>query len=154
MLKRLRNKRGISPLIATVLLIGLVVVLGLIFFLFVKKQISAQTEKVDCGAQEQITVDVTAECKKSGEQTTVKLINLGKETIDGLRIVCTQANGELTSPPPTLINCKEGEDCPVGYNLGCENIEVLPGIVKEDDKGNPKFVLCIDKSIQVQCSET
>jgi len=152
MLKRLRNKRGISPLIATVLLIGLVMVLGLIFFLFVKKQISAQTEKVDCGAQEQITVDVAAECEINDGTTTVKLSNLGKETIDGLRIVCTQDNDELTSPPPTLINCKEGEDCPVSYNLECKNVEVLPGVVKEDNKGNPRFVLCTDKSIQVQCS--
>ncbi len=150
MLKRLRNKKGISPLIATILLVGLVMVLGLIFFLFVKKQIAAQTEKVDCGAQEAITVDITADCTKTDSTTTVNLKNIGKETIDGLRIVCTSGN-EATSPPPTLINCKEGEDCPVSYNLGCETIEILPGVVKEDNKGNPRFILCTDKSVTVQC---
>lgn len=151
MLKGLKNKKGISPLIATILLVGLVMVLGLIFFLFVKKQISAQTEKVDCGAQEAITVDVTADCTSDGSKTDVNLKNIGKKTIDGLRIVCTSGD-DATSPPPTLINCKEGEDCLVSYNLPCDNIEILPGVVKEDNKGNPRFILCTDKSVTVQCS--
>ena len=146
---RPKNKKGVSPLIATVLLVGFVVVLGLLFFLFAKKQIVAQTEKIEFG--EQFGVDISASCLLDAGTTKVTLSNLGTKTIDGIRIICTENSGEATSPPATLINCKPGEECPVTYNLMCNQVEVLPGIVQEN--GEAKFVLGTDKSVTVSCSQ-
>lgn len=150
--KSLMARKGISPLIATVLLIGLVVILALIFFLFLREQIAAQTQKIECGAQEQLNVDISATCgPNENGGTVVTLNNVGAETIDGIRIVCTESSGGATSPPSTLINCKTGEQCDVSYNLNCAEVEVLPGVVIEREDQS-KFSLCTDKSVKVQCS--
>ncbi len=154
---RSNNKKGISPIIATVILVGLVVILGLAFFLFARNQIAAQTEKIECGSQEEFSIDISASCSiinnpSGGKATSVVLSNKGSDTIDGMRIICTHQDppGGATSPPATPLNCKTGEDCTVDYNYECDTVEVLPGVVKENDD-KTKFVLCTDKSVTVQC---
>jgi len=162
MLKMRQNKKGISPLIATVLLVGLVIIVGLLFYLFAKKQIAVQIEKIECGPQEQLNVDIGATCARGDieettdvvEGTVVTVSNIGQRTVDGIRIVCTPPEGsgrDTKSPPPTPLNCKSGEECHVTYNeeYNCEQVEILPGVVIEDE-----FNLCTDKSITVLCAQT
>lgn len=143
-----KNKRGISPLIATVLLVGLVVVLGVLFFLFAKGQITAQLQKQQCEGTDIINIDFSAECKK--DENSVTLTNHGQGTIDGVRFIFNEQ-----SPGPSMINLKPGDTFTVnfkdGTNLG-DDVEVIPLIMKEsEDKA--VGVLCIDKSVTASCLE-
>lgn len=141
-----KNKRGISPLIATVLLVGLVVVLGVLFFLFAKGQITAQLQKQQCEGTDIIGIDFSAECVNNA----ITLTNHGQRTIDGVRFIFNDG-----SPGPSMINLKPGDTFTINFDpdvsLGDEGIEVIPLIIKEsEDKA--VGVLCIDKSVTASCS--
>lgn len=143
------NKRGISPLIATVLLVGLVVVLGVLFFLFAKGQITAQIEKQQCEGTDIIGIDFSAECVIEGGNTKLTITNLGSRTIDGIRIVGT-SGGNAESPGPSNINVKPGDEFSVPYEKEYDEIEVIPLIMKET-KDKTVGVLCVDKSTTALC---
>lgn len=130
-------------MIATVLLVGLVVVLGVLFFLFAKGQITAQLQKQQCEGTDIIGIDFSAECIGGN---AVTLTNHGQRTIDGVRFIFNDQ-----SPGPSMINLKPGDTFTVPFNvdLGGE-VEVIPLIVKES-QDKAVGVLCIDKSVTASC---
>lgn len=84
MIKRGRmNKKGISPLIATVLIVGFVIALAGIFYVFFSKTVQEQMDKQGAeadGKSKCIGVDISfVECKEG----VIKFKNAGKEGVAG-----------------------------------------------------------------------
>ena len=163
MQKRLWNKKGISPLIATVLLIGATVGLFLIVFSLIRGVAVGTIEKsTTCGAQEETSLDISAEfscAKKSGTNYVDVLVsNKGQIKVEGFMFVFYEGStGHAV--PPTLNPTKPGEQTSTqikfsGANIiNCpEKIEVYPGIVKEAGKDKAKFIVCKDKKVEVSQS--
>jgi len=160
MQKRLLNKKGISPLIATVLLIAATIGIFLIVFALIKGNIVGTIEKsTTCGAQEETSIDISAEftgcdTKDGSPYAEIIVKNNGQIKVEGYMFVFY--NGEVAyGIPPSLKPTKAGEqrsnqikiksgkieDCP-------DKIEVYPGIVKETS-GKAKFVVCKNKKVEV-----
>ncbi len=158
MQKRLMNNKGISPLIATVILIGATVALFAIVYTLMRGVTLGQVEKVDCSSQEQITVDFVPVCKTADNSFEVEITNSGRTRIDGIMAVVHCNNGAPVGFPATVNSCKPGEVCKVAYTIpgecttGVDRVEVIPGVVKESSGKVKKFVACIDKSQEALCS--
>jgi len=83
------NKRGISPLIATVLLVGLVVILAAAFFIFFSGQVKLQAEKADvCSPTKAAGISFTTSCTKDGNVAKLTIKNTGKPSIPGVWVRC------------------------------------------------------------------
>lgn len=145
------NKRGVSPLIATVLIIGFVVALGVIVTLFLKSQVESILEKQpDCGPADVLNTDLSVTCEQIADnECKVTFINNGGDKIDLARVVIDEE-----SPPATFINVDSGEEFSVTYQIGCSsgtNIRAFPGKVVEEE-GGAKAVLCTDLEVSASCS--
>lgn len=143
-----RGKRGISPLIATVLIVGFVVVVGGLVTLFLTKQVKTALEKQpDCGYSEILNTELGLRCVASGGTCEVTFVNNGRDTIDLVRIVAD----ERDSPAPSFINLKSGTERTVTFNVQCaESVTAYPGIVIESDRG-ARATLCTDLETSATC---
>ncbi|HLC58569.1 MAG TPA: archaellin/type IV pilin N-terminal domain-containing protein [Candidatus Nanoarchaeia archaeon] len=155
MRKRLFNNKGVSPLIATVLLIGATLVIGVVVYLLFSGIIVGNVEKVDCEANELISLEVTASCVNSADQFEVTVNNVGRERLDGLMVVAYYGTEGFGLPSETL-SIDAGEQGSIPYmNIegrgSPEAVEVIPGVVK-DAGSKKKLALCIDKLQRVSCS--
>ncbi len=152
MQKRLGNKKGISPLIATVLLIAATIGLFLIVFALIRGITVGTIEKsTDCGAQESTSLDITGSftCDESNpDQTDITVVNNGQVKVEGFMFVLY--NGDTgVGIPPTLNPTKAGEQSITQIRAKCpDRIEIYPGIIKESS-GKAKFIVCKDKKIDV-----
>lgn len=131
------KKRGISPLIATVLLIGFIVALVAVVMLWGKGFIQEKAEKEGALAQAQLgCINVKMDVKLSGDN--VLIVNKGTQIINGLVI---RSGG-------SLIKCKPGDKKVCGtktnafsglkqlesfdlsnINVGGGDIDVIPAII-------------------------
>lgn len=154
MQKRFGNKKGISPLIATILLIGATVGLFLIVFALIRGITVGTIEKsTDCGAQEATSLEISAsyECIGSDE-TDITITNNGQIKVEGFMFVFYNGDSGV-GIPPTLNPTKPGEQSINKIKAACpDKIEVYPGIVKESS-GKAKFIICKDKKIEVAKTE-
>ena len=164
MQKRFMNKRGISPLIATVILVGATVALFVIIYALVRGVVVGQVEKVNCAEQEQISLDINPSCKTDSSSSpgslNVELSNNGQIKIDGAMIVvhCTAGNS-VGFPAGVFSGCNPGEVCKLplyGIPNECsggsiEKVEVIPGVIKGTGKVK-KFTACIDKLKEATCT--
>ena len=93
-----KNKKGVSQLIATILLIALVIVIAAIIFFWVRGFISEQIEKfgrpaeVSCG-----DANFDAELKQSGGETILYIFNKGNINIADFSIKTFQGGNSDTS---------------------------------------------------------
>lgn len=86
----INNKKGLSPVVATVLLISLALILALIIFLWAKSFIGEKTIKFDKPIEEACTsVDFEAEAYSSDGH--LNLVNRGNVPLYGLEIRKTGA---------------------------------------------------------------
>lgn len=143
------NRRGVSPLIATVLIIGFAIALGAIVILFLRSQVESILEKQpDCGPSDVLNTDMSISCEMVGADCKVTFVNNGAEQIDLARIV---ANDEV-SPAATFINIASGEEFSVTYNVDCSrSVRAFPGKVVDDGE-EAKAVLCTDLEVSAVCS--
>lgn len=80
-------KRGISPLIATVLILGFVVSLATLIMVFGKGFIEKSTQRVDVEAEERIiclqdvSFEIVAACYLNPSRMKIVLLNTGKKNI-------------------------------------------------------------------------
>ena len=151
MQKRFMDNKGISPILATVLLIGFVIILGFLVWLFFSKTIQQATEKVQCGPQEGIQLSFSGECTFDAEEQAlnVKIINNGQQTIDGVLVVARSSDGTGVGLGPTPITVESGEEQTVSY--GSESApasaEIFPYVVKGE-----RAVACVDQTVTIACS--
>ncbi len=148
-----KNKRGISPLIATVLIVGFVVVIGGLVTLFLTKQVKTALEKQpDCGPSQILNTEMGLRCASVAGNCDVTFINNGRENIDLARIVRYDAADKGDSPAPSFINLKPGAEFTVTYKGGeCRSVSGFPGIVIESESG-ARATLCTDLETSATCS--
>jgi len=150
MLKEWLNKRGEANLIAIVLIIGVTIAVGILVFLFLKKEVIANVEKAQCAAMEEINIDFLGECTLEGTAMNIKLTNNGQQTIDGIVVIAYDTDGGGSAYPPSLIDCETGEECTVSYDGTAGEVEILPSVVLKAGEEN-KLTVCEDKLIRVTC---
>src|SRR3989344_2091888 len=84
------NKKGISPLIATVLIVGFVIVLAGVIWIFARDTIQEQIEKnaakklAETTCFEKVKISATA-CSNTNPQLIFKVENQGEELLAGVR---------------------------------------------------------------------
>ena len=153
MKKRGINKRGISPLIATVLLVAFVVALAIIAFLWAKHFVSEQAVKRGAVSQQTLNCATDVEIKitnayVSEDKIYITIENLKSNTVDGFVIRIIGAN----SVEPIEIYQQPLKPLEVGVFVS-EFHEDVTGSVKEIEiiprlrvaKGI--YVPCVDKKI-------
>ena len=101
------NKRGISPLIATVLLVGFTIVLAVVVINFVFYTTGGQTQRQSCDADaqqkclgfvgESIGIGVT-----TGATPDIQVTNLGSEQADFI-VTLKGSSGQTIGTPARLI---------------------------------------------------
>ncbi len=149
------KKRGISPLIATVLLIGFVVIIAASVYLWygdiVKGEILKRGAMADIEADcaSVIDIDVSdADFLSSTDEVSVTVRNVGAELFHGLRVIVDYPDGNVVLSEKEMF--KPGDEKELTLNcIDCSSmagtpnqIEVMPVIVRQGVPGT-----CSNKKI-------
>ena len=144
-----RNKRGISPLIATVLVIGLTIVMGAIVWVFLSTTIKQANQKF-CSAQQNAEIEFEVTCKRLQIPDNVKVTikNTGKVPLTGFRY---RANDGATKTDGMEVNPGQERTFQLG-NLLTSSAQVkamtfFPVIIDEG-----KIYTCADRKVEAQCA--
>ena len=152
------KKKGISPVIATVLLIAMVIVIGLIIFAWAR---GFQGEAVTKFGGENIEITcgkVSFEADYSGG--TLFLSNLGNVPIFGINAKIFEAGGHETESLDSIANNWPDVGLPQGATFsgdlsssfdGKDKVVLIPTLIGTSDKGS-QIHICGDefgKEIQV-----
>ncbi|MDP1695839.1 MAG: type IV pilin, partial [archaeon] len=149
--KMLKEKRGVSPVVATVLLVTLAVILAAIIFLWAKSFIAENVLK-NGEVVENSCDDVVFNAEIRGSE--LKVVNQGNVALYGVAIRKIGAGTEETCYPlendnaPTIKSGESRGEIPLGNNvcpfsLGAEdNFKVIPVILGENDNGERKAYTC------------
>jgi|SRR3989344_2057415 len=124
------NKRGISPLIATVLIVGMTIAIAATVFIFLKGQTELVAKKGDTkfSAQEEATVDFEVLDCKDNAQLEIIIKNTGKSKID-----CFWVAGSATKL--SVFNMKEGEEDTLklnGVDPSDNQISLYPCLIEKN----------------------
>ena len=126
----MNKKKGVSPVIATTLLIAIVIVLALIIFLWAKYFITERAQKLGRDADQvcsEIQLDATF---SSGE---LQLINIGNIPINSFEIKKTIGGDVEKASNETSLAIGETKTISVSGS-GIESIDVIPLILGETKK--------------------
>jgi len=141
----LSNKRGISPLIATVLLIGLVIAIISTIMLWSRNIIKEEIEKrapVTQGkltCQTEVEINVEDVCVADGK-IEVAIRNMKEKSIPKIKGIVISKKGKtfVEDWAETTISSFERETIKFGYrsDITPQFIEIIPVIYQEGDGGN------------------
>jgi flagellin-like protein len=143
-----KQKKGVSPIIATVLLISIVVVLGLIIFLWFRGITEEAVTKFGGTNINLVCADVSFEASYSAG--TLVISNIGNVPIYDMKVEITK-EGEYETKDISSISSWPGsglnpgaifsED--IGSEIGSdvEGLKLTPVLIGESDKGE-KTVMC------------
>ncbi len=144
-----QNKRGISPLIATVILIGATIVIAALLWIFLSKEVKLFSDKqgVKCTAQQMAEIEVVvSKCKSSGIgsdfKTIISIQNAGKTDIAGFRI---KADDNPSFASEMDLNPGENKDKTLSGKIS--KLTLFPIVIKDG-----KVVTCAEKLVEVTCS--
>jgi flagellin-like protein len=151
------KKRGISPLIATVLLIGFVVALALIVLLWGKNYIEELAAKRGMIAQKQqecqmVEFTVKSIAEPSGSKVAMVVENSKDKTIDKFifRGLTAKSKSDVVEEIDRLggLEIKQYQpEFTIGFGSGgIEKIEIIPAL----KAGGSKYVPCSDKHVTVK----
>ena len=140
------NKRGISPVIATVLLIAMVVVIGLIIFLWFKGMTEETITKFGGTNINLICADVSFESSYSGGQLSIS--NIGNVPIFGMKLKIftdgsheTKSLRDLSENWPELGLNQGGTFSGVISGVGSgDKIILMPVLIGSSEKGEKTFM--------------
>lgn len=149
------TKRGISPLIATVILVGFVVSLVLIAMLWGKNYIEELAAKRGTLAEKQYAcqnVEITAKSATiAGAQAKIVITNQKDQQVD--KIIFVGMKGQESAQPVErygTLDALEITEYEVGFDSGgVEKVKVIPAI----KAGKNKYVTCSDKNIVVKLTK-
>jgi len=104
------NAKGISPVIATVLLILVAVAVTLIVASFVTGMTSEQTAKAKEEAEKAPGAAMFAikSCTKTGAQATIVFENLGSKDLNSFTVFCLDASGNTVATVTASPNVAPG----------------------------------------------
>ena len=136
------NKRGVSPVIATILLIGIVIVIGLIIFLWLRGLTQEAITKFDKNV-ELVCDDVQFDGSYSGGTLTVS--NIGNIPIYEIKIKILQDKDYETKNLNTLTGewpdagLNPGRVFSDNINIVAESIILIPVLVGSAESGEKSY---------------
>jgi len=146
------KKKGVSPVIATVLLVGMVVVLGLIIFLWMKSFTKETITKLDGTNIELVCDDVNLVVSRAENQLTIS--NSGNVPVYDVQIDFKYAGSHNTTNardffsddwPSSGLNNGEvfsGSDTSVA---SAESLIITPILIGSSESGSQKTYVCNEK---------
>lgn len=144
------KKRGISPLIATVLLIGFTITVAAVLMTWAGDYVKEKAEKegLKGEAQSECATSVDIKLKNldcSQSKVTAIIENKGSIDIGHWRVRA----GEKTRTIEEAIDKRsQGE---ITYNIeNAESIQIFP-LIRKESKGQFLFYTCSDKMIEAKC---
>jgi len=93
--KTMKNKRGISPVIATVLLIAMVVIIGIIIFLWIRGIVDEKVEKFGRNI-DLVCNDVKFQASYKSISKTLTISNIGNVPIFDFDLKATEGRSHVT----------------------------------------------------------
>lgn len=131
------NKRGISPIIATVLLIALVVIIALIVFLWIKGFTKEAITKFDGKNIKLVCDDVQFDADYSAETLTIS--NLGDVSIYGFDVKTEYPGGHKTNTLENFDGLNKGGVFSDSVSIPTDTatiilIPILLGVNKDGDQ--------------------
>ena len=151
------NKKGISPLIATVLLIGFTVALGVLFYLWLSGTLSLQAKKGEqqCSSDDIAGLDFTVPTctfDATKKELVLKVSNQGNKRIDGFWV----AMSPIGLTPLDVHNINPGKEADLGFNLkdqtdpvSVTDVELIPVVIQDSN-----VKTCSSNSVKVQCTSS
>ena len=136
------NKRGISPLNATVLVIGMTVVTAAMVWIFLSSTVQQSSQKF-CTAQQNAQIEFNVDCKGNTEQSLqVAIKNVGKIPITGFRFRTDVATATKTDE----MEVNPGQERTFPLNVKGNKITLFPVIISEG-----KIYTCTDRKVDAAC---
>jgi FlaG/FlaF family flagellin (archaellin) len=140
MINRLQNKKAVSPVIATVLLIGLVMVIALIIFLWFKGLTQEAITKFDKNV-ELVCDDVKFEADYSGGILSIS--NIGNIPIYGIKVKISESEdyetkglNDLSEWPNAGLNQGRTFSGDISSNTAnADSITLIPVLVGSSESG-------------------
>lgn len=146
------SKKGVSPVIATVLLIGMVIVLGMIIFLWMRSLAQETITKFEGENIELACDDVQIEASVMGNQLSIS--NIGNTPIYDFNVKITKPGTYETQKASELF-----PEWPIsGLNSGgifsgeaigeiedAEGLKLIPILLGVSESGNQKTFTCNEK---------
>lgn len=136
------NKRGISPLIATVLVIGMTVVTAAIVWIFLSSTVQQSGQKF-CSAAQNANIEFQVDCKtilNTGLQASIK--NVGKIPITGFRFRTDTDTKTRTDE----MEVNPGQERVFPLNIKGSTLTLFPVIIDES-----KIYTCTDRKVDAAC---
>lgn len=143
----IKNKKGISPIIATVLLIVIAIALFLIIFLWIR---SFQGERIEkFGAPiENACPNIQLEINFIGTQLQIE--NNGNVPVHKIHMFKMTTTG-TTKLPDVTIDLKSGDSTTIGVSCD-DRLKIIPVLLGTTEGGAQKEYICENKPIVVSCS--
>jgi flagellin-like protein len=159
----MKNKRGISPLIAGVLLIAFTIALGAIIMTWARNFVEDQTDEVNSEAAQQMScaMDVDIEfvrindqfqvCNSTDVDVHLTVSNVGKEDIQGLKIQVGYDTGAVENfEDMTVTTVGNAHQYSVVLTASpTEGITYVSAMPYLDVPGTSDHRLCSEKKIEV-----
>jgi flagellin-like protein len=137
-MRRNIKKRGIAPIIATIILVGVVVVLGVISFVWFRGFIKEEGTKFGKNLQA-VCEDVKFEADYSSE--TISLLNTGNVPIFKMKIKKFSSGSYTTEELQGMSNLKQGDSFSGSLTLTViQKIVVIPVLLGTVGKASKTYV--------------
>lgn len=146
MIKKLSKKKGVSPVIATVLLIAMVIVIALIIFLWFRSMIQEKITKFSDTNIQTVCGDVKFDA--SYDYGSLFISNTGNVPIYSFKIKMIEAGSHETkdikdfssaSWPSVGLNQGGTFSGELGLDSSVDEIEVIPVLIGMSDKGKKSY---------------
>ena len=149
MIKSKMKKKGVSPIIAVILLIALVVVIGLIVFIWMRGMVGEAIVKFDNENIEIVCERVSFDASKSGN--TLTILNVGNVPIYSFEVILKSGGSHSTKEINELFS---DWDVVKGFNSGAtfsgelspddssKEITLIPILMGENKDGEKKTAPC------------
>ena len=135
--------KGVSPVIATVLLIVMVVVIGLIIFLWIRGMTEESITKFEGTNIELVCNDVSFDASYSGGELFI--VNNGNVPIYGMKVKIVQDGNYETLDIENFRGLSQGGSYSGSLNTGsATEITLIPVLLGSSERGERTFV-CDEK---------
>ncbi|MBS3163407.1 hypothetical protein J4427_01840 [Candidatus Woesearchaeota archaeon] len=141
-----KRGKGISPLIATVLLIGFTVIIAVSVWMWYGDIVRGQFMKqgalsdIEQSCMSDIFLEVPS-ASKSGSDVTVTIRNSGNKIFNGVRVLVN--DGEQVLSEKESFSPSEEKTITVTASVSADSIEVMPMIVRQGVPGT-----CSEKGVK------
>ncbi|MFA4887316.1 MAG: archaellin/type IV pilin N-terminal domain-containing protein [Candidatus Nanoarchaeia archaeon] len=147
----MKGKRGITPLIATVILVGFTIVLAGFAWYFLSGQVKDAIDKegAKCSAQEAAQIEFSVpSCatapgtpERPGPAKAMTIKNSGKIVITGFRVRVGEGDTGIINP-----DISPGEERQIAIDGTGTEVTLFPVLVQEG-----KVITCSEKLVTVDC---